>query len=491
MRSTSRSNIPSSRARILCRISPADISWAGVSPILAFLIRDGAINQPDGTLIYCAVALTASIIAFQWFRISSPIVEFFSFHDALVVTKACLTTVALTAVVLFVFTRLVDAPRSVPIIHFLLLVAGLIGVRAFLRFRATHNAEAAYQSRLEEIENILIVGATRPARFFISMIEEFAAANSRIIAILDERPSRHNRKLNGYSVVGSPANLSKVVDEYAVHGIGIHKVVMAVHPQDLAGAIWIDICETCSSRSIPIEWLHEKYSFGDRDKPATETALEARIEGSNFSSRPYWELKRVFDLFFAVLMIIVLAPLFLMVAALVWIDVGVPMVFWQERIGRFGRPLHIYKFRTMRSSVDKGARPVEESMRLSILGRQLRRSRLDELPQLFNILTGSMSLIGPRPLLPIDQPKNRELRLSIRPGITGLAQINGGTLLSPEEKDALDEWYVQNATLLLDIRILLLTALVILRGERRNEEEIEKAVISRRGRLEAAIESQG
>src|ERR1043165_7653963 len=129
----SHSNIPSSRMRLFSRLSPFDCFWAGVSPILAFLIRDGAINRIDIVIIYCATALAASLIAFQWFKISSPISEFFSFHDAFTVAKACLTTTALTAVVLFVFTRLDEAPRSVPVIHFLLLGGGLIAVRALAR----------------------------------------------------------------------------------------------------------------------------------------------------------------------------------------------------------------------------------------------------------------------------------------------------------------------------------------------------------------------
>ena len=112
MRNNSRSNVPSFRMQVFSRLAPFDCFWAGVSPILAFLIRDGAINRTDSVAVYCAIALAVSLIAFQWFKISSPISEFFSFHDAFVVAKACLTTVSLTAVILFVFTRLDDAPAA-------------------------------------------------------------------------------------------------------------------------------------------------------------------------------------------------------------------------------------------------------------------------------------------------------------------------------------------------------------------------------------------
>jgi lipopolysaccharide/colanic/teichoic acid biosynthesis glycosyltransferase len=464
--------------RAFSRLAPFDCFWAGISPILAFLIRDGGINRIDGVAIYCAIALAVSLISFQWFKISSPISEFFSFHDAFTVVKACLTTVALTAVVLFVFTRLEDAPRSVPVIHFLVLGGGLIAVRAIARL--TH-LRRAHQPANETLENILMVGATRPAWFFSKMVEELAPYERRIIAILDERPSLRYRTLNGYSIVGSPANLSRIVDEYAVHGVKIGKVIIATHPKDLTGASWIDLSEACKARDIPIEWLHEKFSFPQGSASnSVETAIGDGGVPVNLTSRFYWRAKRLLDVILAIAMMVVLAPLTILVAVLVWIDVGVPIVFWQQRIGQFGRPLHIYKFRTMRASIDESGRNVPDSERSSTLGSLLRRTRMDEIPQLLNILQGNMSLIGPRPLLPADQPKRVRYRLQVRPGISGLAQINGGTLLSPEEKDALDEWYVQHANLLLDFEILLRTVLMIVRGERRNERAIARAVYEQR-----------
>lgn len=481
IRNGSRSSVPSSRTQVFSRLAPFDCFWAGVSPVLAFLIRDGAINRIDSVAIYCAIALVASLISFQWFKISSPISEFFSFHDAFTVAKACLTTAALTAGVLFVFTRLDDAPRSVPVIHFLVLGSGLIAVRALARLTHARREAGINQPGIETVENILIVGATRPAWFFSKMVEEFTSFDRRIVAILDERPSLRNRTLNGYAIVGSPSNLSRIIDEYATHGVEVGKVVIAAHPKDLTGAVWIDVCEACKARDIPIEWLHEKFSLsGVSTLDSNETVLEDRGVAAALIDRPYWKTKRLLDVIFALGMMAILAPLTIMVAALVWIDVGVPVVFWQQRIGQFGRPLHVYKFRTMRSCFDRRGHPIPESERLSLLGRLLRRNRLDEIPQLLNILKGSMSLIGPRPLLPVDQPKKIRYRLQVRPGLTGLAQINGGNLLSPEEKDALDVWYVQHASLWLDVKIFVRTIWVIVRGDYRNEAQIS-AALSERG----------
>ena len=112
---------------------------------------------------------------------------------------------------------------------------------------------------------------------------------------------------------------------------------------------------------------------------------------------------------------------------------------------------------------------------MSWIGRLLRQTRIDELPQLLNVLVGDMSLIGPRPLLPQDQPPSSTLRLTVRPGISGWAQVNGGTSLSPKEKEALDIWYIRNASPWVDLRIIGMTFLVLLRGERRSDKALAQA----------------
>jgi hypothetical protein len=129
------------------------------------------------------------------------------------------------------------------------------------------------------------------------------------------------------------------------------------------------------------------------------------------------------------------------------VDVGPPIFFWQERLGRKGRPFLIYKFRTLKAPFDSTGHPTAGSRRPSAAGRFLRATRLDELPQLLNVLFGEMSMIGPRPLLPEDQPTNTSIRLSVRPGISGWGQVNGAKLVTKKEKQRLDEWYVHNASL--------------------------------------------
>jgi lipopolysaccharide/colanic/teichoic acid biosynthesis glycosyltransferase/glycosyltransferase involved in cell wall biosynthesis len=170
--------------------------------------------------------------------------------------------------------------------------------------------------------------------------------------------------------------------------------------------------------------------------------------------------KRIFDVVASAAALVLLAPLLALVALLVRLRLGSPVLFRQIRPGLHGRPFTLCKFRTMRDAVDAQGRPLPDAERLTRLGRFLRSSSLDELPELWNVLRGEMSLVGPRPLLmqylalyTAEQARRHE----VRPGLTGWAQVNGRNALSWEEKFRLDVWYVDNCSLALDLRILFLT----------------------------------
>jgi lipopolysaccharide/colanic/teichoic acid biosynthesis glycosyltransferase len=172
---------------------------------------------------------------------------------------------------------------------------------------------------------------------------------------------------------------------------------------------------------------------------------------------------------------IVFAPVIALVGLVVALDVGFPVIFWQQRPGLCGRQFRLLKFRTMRAPYDNRFRRLSDEQRLSAVGRLLRRTRLDELPQLYNILVGDMSFVGPRPLLPCDQSPEYGARLSVRPGITGWAQINGGRIVTAQDKAVLDIWYIRNASFMMDLRIVLRTVQVILFGERLNINAVAHA----------------
>jgi lipopolysaccharide/colanic/teichoic acid biosynthesis glycosyltransferase len=171
-------------------------------------------------------------------------------------------------------------------------------------------------------------------------------------------------------------------------------------------------------------------------------------------------MKRIVDVLGAAAGLIVFLPVLFILCALILIRMGRPIFFKQIRPGRFGKPFEMIKFRTMLEARDKQGELLSDAERLTPFGQFLRSSSLDELPELWNVLTGDMSLVGPRPLLmeylPLYTPEQAR-RHELRPGVTGWAQVNGRNAISWEDKFALDVWYVDNRTLWLDVKIILMT----------------------------------
>ncbi len=178
--------------------------------------------------------------------------------------------------------------------------------------------------------------------------------------------------------------------------------------------------------------------------------------------------KRLFDLIAALLALIVLSPLILLLGLLVLTAFGPPVIFRQLRPGFRGRPFYILKFRTMTEAQDEQGRPLSDSVRLTPLGRLMRSLSLDELPELYNILRGDMSIVGPRPLLMEYLPlytAEQMRRHDVYPGLTGWAQVNGRNALDWESRFKLDIWYVDHRSFALDLRIILLTLWKVIRRE--------------------------
>jgi sugar transferase EpsL len=179
-------------------------------------------------------------------------------------------------------------------------------------------------------------------------------------------------------------------------------------------------------------------------------------------------LKRTFDLIVSILLLVFLSPLILIIAGLVKWKLGSPVFFRQMRPGLQGRPFYFYKFRTMTNETDSSGQLLSDAQRLTPVGLFLRKYSLDELLQLFNALKGELSLVGPRPLLMDYLPLYNEeqvRRHEVKPGITGWAQINGRNAISWEEKFALDVWYVDHYSFLLDIKIIFITIKKVFRSE--------------------------
>lgn len=177
-------------------------------------------------------------------------------------------------------------------------------------------------------------------------------------------------------------------------------------------------------------------------------------------------IKRTFDTCFALAWLIFFAPLLIVIAVLVRVKLGSPIFFIQDRPGKNGKPFRMVKFRTMTDVRDAKGELLPDEIRLTRFGKLLRSTTLDEFPEMWNVLLGDMSVVGPRPLLMRYLPRYNTFqarRMEVKPGVTGWAQVNGRNALSWDEKFALDVWYVENQSLWLDLKIVVQTFFVVFR----------------------------
>jgi len=184
-------------------------------------------------------------------------------------------------------------------------------------------------------------------------------------------------------------------------------------------------------------------------------------------------IKRLTDIIGSLFGLIILSPLLIIIAIMVRIQLGSPVLFRQQRPGLYGKPFWMYKFRTMTNNKDENGNLLPDEKRITKFGNFLRRTSIDELPELINVFKGDMSLVGPRPLLmqylPLYSPEQAR-RHEVRPGITGWAQINGRNAISWEQKFEYDIWYIDHQSIGLDVKILFLTFWKVIRRKEVNAE---------------------
>jgi lipopolysaccharide/colanic/teichoic acid biosynthesis glycosyltransferase len=477
--------LPSSKSSLTRRLAIDDLLVAFFAPLLAFWLREApfpADGQLEPYVIYLGAAICFSAWFFVQFRLAHGLPEFFSLHDALQIVRASGCAATATVVLLFTLTRLELIPRSIPPLHFLTLTAGLIGLRVLRRaIGQRREVAAAIDVSHDKERGVIIVGAGRLAWFYIRLLDTFVADNRRIVGILDEDKSLHGRSIFGHVVLGDTGEASALLDDLSQHGIDVRCFIICERDRAKAERLSASLKTLCLERGLDLEILAERIGIYSAERAES---LVDNQSGDGYSltktssggGNAFARLKRLIEPVLAVIFMLALSPLFALAGLLVAIGLGAPVLFWQRRIGRNGRAIYIYKFKSMRNPVDASGRRLTDVERLTSVGRFLRATRLDELPQLFNVVTGDMALVGPRPLLLVDQPAEQSVRLSVAPGLTGWAQIHGGKLVTAEEKNALDEWYVRNASLRLDIAILLRTLVIVLTGDQRNEDRLSAAL---------------
>ncbi|KWT72405.1 Undecaprenyl-phosphate galactosephosphotransferase [Hyphomicrobium sulfonivorans] len=466
-----------------------DVVIVVIATVFALLLQDNLKLSPErllDLLPYLASSGIAAFVVLVLLGSHRTIWRFSAMADYLRIVAASFAIVVLATVATFLLQRLDGVPRSLPIMQALLIVVMLVGARVWMRVRHASRNTAAASHVLPVASNseetVLLVGVSALTDLFLRAASQLSENHLKIAGILGRNDRQRGRHLHSYPVLGVPEEVTDVLHRLEVHGIFVDRILVLLPFTDLSVDALSALLAVEKTSSIRVDFLAEQLGLAGpghanenqaagsvENLPTTMAALE------QCARRPYFLVKRLCDFTAALVLSLIVLPLGAVIALLVAFDVGYPVLFWQQRPGRHGRPFRIYKFRTMRGAHDHRGRRIPDDQRTSVIGHFLRRTRLDEIPQLYNILVGDMAFIGPRPLLAVDQSREFDGRLLVRPGLTGWAQVAGGRDISAKDKAALDIWYVRNASLLTDVKIVLRTVPMILFGERADQRLIDAA----------------
>lgn len=441
---------------------------------------------PYAVLLFFVVLIR--VLAFLYYDLYRLRGEFSFFDDGLRVFKSTAIGSLLIVAAAFLYRggfhyRAFSYARSVFVLDFLIALAGFYSLRLLVR-----GAQTFFRLRGVNLIPTLVVGRGPEAALCIKEMGDRPALGYRVIGVVDSGiDGVQAATYEGVPVVSDLANLPEAILES-----GANEVIIADSRVD--GDALFDVMMRCGRRR-GIEF---------RIAPSLFNCLPSKTEVDQIGALPMIRLfreplsdfargtKRISDIFIAALTLAVLSPLWLLVALLIKFDSKGSVLYAQERVGMDGRIFLVYKFRTMRADTDseihreyqrkfiaghaeanvgdakKPAYKLRNDPRITRVGRVLRRFSLDEVPQLFNVLRGDMSIVGPRPPIPYEveayELRHRR-RLDMKPGLTGLWQVSGRNQLPFEEMVKLDLFYIENWSLLLDLKIILRTMLVMLRGD--------------------------
>ncbi len=318
----------------------------------------------------------------------------------------------------------------------------------------------------------VVIGTGRDASTLYEQIRLLPSSPFRVLGFIPTDPASENDGDYGdLPIIGKLSDLEHVIDRHRIDDI-------LVTQDQVSLPLWNRLMEEMSSTGASVKivpWgIEDLIAGSDMDD------LRVDIPTIEFLIEPIhgWQklVKRIMDLSIAALLVLLLFPFFAVIALVTKIDSRGPVFYLQERLGKDGKPFRLIKFRTMVENAEEGTGPVwaqKHDRRATRVGSFLRRFGIDELPQLFNVIRGEMSLVGPRPERPFFAERFPELtqrRLSVKPGITGLAQISSRHLPDVDEKTKYDLYYIQNYSLLLDVSLMLRTLKHIVREEIMSEK---------------------
>ena len=434
-----------------------DLILIAMATVAALALRENLEVPPQkffDLLPYLVMTLGMSVPILVLAGLNRTLWRFSSFEDYLRVVGA-----AVTIVVLAVGSRIrLQSPRrsrALPA-NTAGRIGGLhpVGARIATRLRHVRRGREprapVWTTALGQ-ESVLVVGLNAVAELFLKSVQEFAGERVKVAGLLGRAERHRGRLLRLIPVLGLPEEVESILAELEVRGVMIQRIVVTTTFDGLSPAAQDALLRIERTSDITLDFFGERvlHNGGGREPEGTpadrdvaqRSAQALHAELAALASRPYFRCKRVLDVALAAVLLVCLAPIMLALGTILCVSIGVPPFFWQQRPGWMGKPFRLFKFRTMGPAHDAHGNRVSDAERTPGIGRLTRRMRLDELPQLYNILIGEMSFVGPRPLLPIDQSPGSELRMALRPGLTGWAQIRGGRELTASDKAALDiDW---------------------------------------------------
>ena len=420
------------------------------------------------TLLALAALLSAghgALLAqrlYQARRASRPAAELWAAARAALV--AC-GAIAITALLLGVAGITTRGAFALPLVA----MAGMVGGRVALRLLVMHR---------RDLRHVLVVGSGERAIALAQRIRAEPELGCRLLGVVDDPwPGLARAQLAGIPVLGSLADLPRLLREDVVDDVVICLPLASRYHEAAA------VVALCEEQGIAVRLHAELFPLslarrngGDPGETPTVTLYPGAIHGAGAV------LKRAVDIVLSLTLLILLAPVFVIVAALIKLDSPGPVFFLQQRRGLNKRPFQMIKFRTMRQDAERllvtvasmneefgPAFKIRNDPRVTRIGRYLRRTSIDELPQLINVLRGEMSLVGPRPLFHWEYDRIQEpwikRRCSVKPGLTGLWQVSGRSDLPFDKRIALDLHYIDHWSIRLDLRILARTIPAVMSGK--------------------------
>lgn len=458
----------------------SDVVLINVSMLLAYWVRyelewlrDVSYHHPLSAYVPFGLLFTGlMLLAFQMDRVY----QRWRGRPWLDQVYCIINATAKSVVVLFATTFFLAIFRPLQYSRALFLQAGLIVIALLSLVRWGQNrVEGWLRARGVGVDRVIIVGAGEVGRTVMRTIVARSELGYQIVGFVDDNPQKGQTDIGRFKALGPLRNLPWLIEEEAVDEVIItlpwmyHRKIMSI----------VRECERrrVSARIVP-DLFQMSLSQVDVDDLGGVPLVGVREVGFGQGALL---VKRGMDVVGAALGLVLGAPLLALIALAIRLDSPGPIVFRQTRVGAGGKTFEMYKFRSMRKGAEEEMEQLRElneadgpifkmrdDPRLTHAGRFLRRTSLDELPQLWNVLRGEMSLVGPRPPLPLEVSRYMEWhkkRLEVRPGMTGLWQVSGRSMLSFDEMALLDIYYIENWSLWLDFKILLRTIPRVLFGD--------------------------